>query len=233
MTSLAYRGPSTERATDWRDKAACRTADPAVFFPIGTTGPAVQQAEKAKAVCRGCPVVTECLDWALNSGEENGIWGGLTEDARRSLQRAAHRRDLTPEEAAARAAAARQPGRPRTLQTIYDDHTVPLPGGHLGWNGGQKVSYRGRNYTSKQLAFTLARGHAPTGAVTADCGISACVLGAHMADQTERAVCGTRGGYQRHLRNAETACARCRQANTDADNRLRRTGTTLTAAGAR
>ncbi|RSS59550.1 WhiB family transcriptional regulator [Streptomyces sp. WAC01280] len=46
----------------------------------------------------------------------------------------------------------------------------------------------------------------------------------------EPAKCGTRGGYQRHRRNGEEACPPCRQANTDADNRLRRTGTTKAAA---
>jgi hypothetical protein len=42
--------------------------------------------------------------------------------------------------------------------------------------------------------------------------------------------CGTRGGYQRHVRNHEPIDDACRQANTDADNRLRRTGTTKQAA---
>ena len=42
----------------------------------------------------------------------------------------------------------------------------------------------------------------------------------------EPAKCGTRSGYQRHRANGEKACDACRQANTDADNRLRRTGTT-------
>jgi hypothetical protein len=42
----------------------------------------------------------------------------------------------------------------------------------------------------------------------------------------EPAQCGTRPGYQRHLREHTAICGPCRQANTDADNRLRRTGTT-------
>ncbi|MCG0066267.1 WhiB family transcriptional regulator [Streptomyces tricolor] len=40
------------------------------------------------------------------------------------------------------------------------------------------------------------------------------------------AKCGTRSGYQKHLREKTEICGPCRQANTDADNRLRRTGTT-------
>ena len=54
---------------------------------IGTTGPAVWQAEEAKTVCRQCPVTTECLAWAFEARVEHGIWGGLTEDERRRLRR--------------------------------------------------------------------------------------------------------------------------------------------------
>lgn len=46
----------------------------------------------------------------------------------------------------------------------------------------------------------------------------------------EPAKCGTRSGYQKHLREKTPSCQPCRQANTDADNRLRRTGTTKAAA---
>ena len=52
---------------DWRDKAACLTADPELFFPVGNTGPAVDQIEKAKAVCARCPVVSACRAHALAS----------------------------------------------------------------------------------------------------------------------------------------------------------------------
>ena len=50
---------------DWRDKAACLTADPELFFPVGNTGPAVDQIEKAKAVCGRCTVTEICLQYAL------------------------------------------------------------------------------------------------------------------------------------------------------------------------
>ena len=52
-------------AMDWRHRALCRDEDPELFFPIGTTGPALVQMEQAKTVCRRCPVVESCLDWAL------------------------------------------------------------------------------------------------------------------------------------------------------------------------
>ncbi|HET6909257.1 MAG TPA: WhiB family transcriptional regulator [Mycobacteriales bacterium] len=74
---------------DWRHLAACRDEDPELFFPIGTTGPALLQIEDAKAVCRHCDVIDDCLSWALESGQETGVWGGTSEDERRALQ---HRR---------------------------------------------------------------------------------------------------------------------------------------------
>jgi WhiB family redox-sensing transcriptional regulator len=72
---------------DWRHLAACRDEDPELFFPIGTTGPAVRQVEEAKAVCRRCDVIDDCLSWALESGQDAGVWGGLAEEERFALKR--------------------------------------------------------------------------------------------------------------------------------------------------
>lgn len=72
---------------DWRHTAACRDEDPELFFPIGTTGPALMQVEDAKAVCRRCDVSEACLNWALENGQDAGVWGGLSEDERRVLKR--------------------------------------------------------------------------------------------------------------------------------------------------
>lgn len=72
---------------DWRHRAACRDEDPELFFPIGTTGPAEFQTDQAKAVCRRCPVVEDCLSWAMETGQDSGVWGGLSEDERRALKR--------------------------------------------------------------------------------------------------------------------------------------------------
>ncbi|MFD0020481.1 WhiB family transcriptional regulator [Streptomyces sp. NPDC058382] len=77
---------------NWREHAACRDEDPDLFFPIGTTGPALVQAEDAKAVCHGCPVRQECLHWALENGQDSGVWGGLGETERRALKRRSRRR---------------------------------------------------------------------------------------------------------------------------------------------
>ncbi|GAB3434670.1 hypothetical protein GCM10027517_03000 [Phycicoccus ginsengisoli] len=82
--------PRITRSTifmDWRDRAACLDEDPELFFPIGNTGPAILQIEEAKAVCRRCEVIDTCLKWALESGQDAGVWGGLSEDERRALKR--------------------------------------------------------------------------------------------------------------------------------------------------
>jgi WhiB family redox-sensing transcriptional regulator len=72
---------------DWRHRALCRDEDPELFFPIGNTDPALIQAEEAKKVCHRCPVIESCLQWALESGQDAGVWGGMSEDERRALKR--------------------------------------------------------------------------------------------------------------------------------------------------
>lgn len=69
----------------WRDAALCRDAAPELFFPIGTTGPAISEIEEAKRVCAVCPVQPQCLEFALRTRQEFGIWGGTTEEERRLL----------------------------------------------------------------------------------------------------------------------------------------------------
>ena len=71
----------------WRDRAACLGQDPELFFPDGNSGPALLQTEEAKAVCRRCEVAETCLKWALESGQEAGVWGGLSEGERLALKR--------------------------------------------------------------------------------------------------------------------------------------------------
>lgn len=73
---------------DWRHRARCRTADPELFFPVGVITKADKlQANRAKAVCKLCPVKDECLDWALDTGQKFGVLGGLTEAERKALRR--------------------------------------------------------------------------------------------------------------------------------------------------
>jgi len=79
---------------NWRDEAACLHQDPELFFPIGTTGPAVGQVERAKQVCAGCDVRNDCLQWALAAGVDHGVWGGLDDLERRALKRRTARSQL-------------------------------------------------------------------------------------------------------------------------------------------
>ena len=76
---------------DWRDKAACLSADPELFFPVGNTGPAVDQIVRAKEVCARCGVTESCLAYAMETCQDSGVWGGLSEDERRALKRRAAR----------------------------------------------------------------------------------------------------------------------------------------------
>jgi len=71
----------------WRSQALCRDTDPELFFPIGTTGAALVQIEQARAVCRQCPAQADCLEFALRTNQDSGIWGGTSEEERRVLRR--------------------------------------------------------------------------------------------------------------------------------------------------
>ena len=84
----------TLESDEWRRQAACRDTDPDLFFPVGTTGPAIVQIENAKAVCRQCDAQAECLEYAIATNQDSGIWGGTSEEERRKLRKrhAAQRR---------------------------------------------------------------------------------------------------------------------------------------------
>ena len=66
---------------DWAARAACKGDTPDALFVRGA------EQNKAKQVCAGCPVRTECLAEALDNQIEWGVWGGMTERQRRALLR--------------------------------------------------------------------------------------------------------------------------------------------------
>jgi WhiB family transcriptional regulator, redox-sensing transcriptional regulator len=80
-------GPATWNHLSWRTDAACRDVDTLLFFPVGLTGSAISQTERAKAVCASCPVQAQCLEFALRTLQDYGVWGGHTEDERRVIRR--------------------------------------------------------------------------------------------------------------------------------------------------
>jgi WhiB family redox-sensing transcriptional regulator len=107
MAILMESPRSWDASVAWRRDAACKDLDPNLFFPIGVTGPAVDQIAAAKSICSGCPVRQQCLDFAITTNQEFGVWGGNTEDERRVLRRqwrAAVRRERAAQQAAAAAA---------------------------------------------------------------------------------------------------------------------------------
>lgn len=81
---IGTRPPATTDKWDWQLQAACRGMDDTWFFP-----PEREQAKarrsrisRAKAVCATCPALAACRDFALDNGEQFGVWGGLSEDDR-------------------------------------------------------------------------------------------------------------------------------------------------------
>ena len=81
MTATAY-------VENWRALGACLSADPDLFFPISSQGPAEAQVARAKAICAHCSVARECLDFAMSHDQVYGIWGGTTpEDRQRDRRR--------------------------------------------------------------------------------------------------------------------------------------------------
>lgn len=94
MTALFAAHPSdTTSDRKWRDRSSCLDEDPELFFPLSENGGAsaskllALQVAAAKAVCDGCPVREQCFAWAMETGQDYGIWGGVTEKERRQLRR--------------------------------------------------------------------------------------------------------------------------------------------------
>ncbi len=68
-------------SNDWATHAACNGTDPDELFVQGAA------QNRAKLICMGCDVRTECLADALDNRVEFGVWGGMTERERRALLR--------------------------------------------------------------------------------------------------------------------------------------------------
>lgn len=75
----------SDKPDDWREQSKCRDYDPEMWFPV-SSGPERQvQVAMAAAICRRCPVQWDCGNWALDTGEQFGIWGGMDEAQRRGI----------------------------------------------------------------------------------------------------------------------------------------------------
>lgn len=95
MTASLYAPDTHGHGDTWREQATCK-ADPDLFFPDGTTGRWLEIIDDAKATCRRCPVLDDCLDWITRSegnkglAERHGIWAATTAQERHN----AHKRAL-------------------------------------------------------------------------------------------------------------------------------------------
>jgi hypothetical protein len=88
----AHPWPTSERHTavdirawtgpNFREQAVCTEADPEAFFPDKGIS-----AKPAKDLCKRCPAIVECLDWAMEHNEQFGVWAGTTPDERKALRR--------------------------------------------------------------------------------------------------------------------------------------------------
>ena len=76
-TTLELRSDSGE----WKLDGLCRQVDPDLWFPEGPS-----LCSEAKKVCRKCPVIDQCLEYALKYNEKHGVWGGKTASQRRRLR---------------------------------------------------------------------------------------------------------------------------------------------------
>ncbi len=79
--------PGVQMDIKWRSVASCLDTDPELFFPVGATGLAVTQIEQAREVCMGCACQEKCLEFALRTNQDAGVWGGSSEEERRHLRR--------------------------------------------------------------------------------------------------------------------------------------------------
>ncbi|HPB45000.1 MAG: WhiB family transcriptional regulator [Microthrixaceae bacterium] len=69
--------------TSWMSQGNCSHRDPAMFFPSDGVG-----VEIARKACQGCPVIAECLEYAISERIDHGVWGGCSERERRRIIRA-------------------------------------------------------------------------------------------------------------------------------------------------
>jgi WhiB family transcriptional regulator, redox-sensing transcriptional regulator len=69
----------------WWDQAACQSADPELFFPVATARASLAEIDQAKAICARCSIRQRCLDYALDTSQSHGIWGGASEEERRVI----------------------------------------------------------------------------------------------------------------------------------------------------
>lgn len=79
-SSLATAPPDPDSDSAWMADGNCRLHPPATFFPSDGVG-----VDKARKICRDCPVMGRCLEYALEERIDHGVWGGCSERERRRI----------------------------------------------------------------------------------------------------------------------------------------------------
>lgn len=79
-TSLSTAPPDPDSESVWMADGNCRLHPPATFFPSDGVG-----VDKARKICRDCPVMSRCLEYALEERIDHGVWGGCSERERRRI----------------------------------------------------------------------------------------------------------------------------------------------------
>ena len=80
---LTVAPPDPDSDTAWMAEGNCRLHPPATFFPSDGVG-----VDKARKICRDCPVTSRCLEYALEERIDHGVWGGCSERERRRILKA-------------------------------------------------------------------------------------------------------------------------------------------------
>ena len=75
---------SAFEAFEWFGRAACARPDAPPMFPHATDAEGIRAA---KQTCESCPVLSPCLQRAMDTGEPHGVWGGMTDEERRQARR--------------------------------------------------------------------------------------------------------------------------------------------------
>jgi len=75
-----------EGDTSWHTQAACKNVDTNLFFPAGGSGTPTNW-DQAVTICQQCPVVNQCLEFALRTQQKDGVWGATTPHQRQQMRR--------------------------------------------------------------------------------------------------------------------------------------------------
>ena len=94
LPTMNISTPTSLQETLWMERAACKSADPRLFFPTHLLEDSHADScsyKKARAICKTCPVINDCLTYALvtfpHHEDDHGMWGGTSPRERRKIKK--------------------------------------------------------------------------------------------------------------------------------------------------